>query len=490
MGPSPTKLCLAAGFAAFTAFGASEARAGLFVVTKTADTADAACDNDCSLREAVIGANLAPGQDVVVVPPGVYVLSRAPGVAPDDASVGDLDLTGDTILYGQSAVTTIVDGGAIDRILDVPADAALEAVGLTLRNGRASEGGGAVRNQGVLFLTRVAVSGNSTVGADAPGGGILSFGLDSLLSITESTISGNTATGSGGGIAVDEQMLIVNSTVSGNTAGVFGGGIHAFPGTDAPILFSTITGNTATRGGGIYSVEDPFITVDRPTLERSILAGNTAPTDRDCAGSVLSEGENVLGDGGFCSDFAPAKQDQEGTTAAPLNAKLGPLANNGGTTSTHALLAGSPALDKLSTCEPTDQRGQTRPQTGCDIGAFEAGNECLDGGANLCLQDDRFRVTAQWRTGQGTSGAAQAVPFTSDSGMFWFFAADNIELTVKVLDGCGLNDRYWVFLSGLTNVEVTITVTDTQTGQVKTYTNPLNRNFRPVFDTSAFATCP
>jgi CSLREA domain-containing protein len=482
MGPSTTNLCLAAGFAAMAALGASEARAALFVVTKTADTADAACDHDCSLREAVIAANLAAGPDVVVLPPGVYVLGRAAGAAPDDATVGDLDLVGDIVLYGESAATTIVDGGAIDRVLDVPAGVSLTVRGTTLRNGRAAQGGGAVRSQGELVLTRVAVSGNSTIGADAPGGGIWSSGAGSKLSITESTVSGNTATGAGGGIAVDEHMTMVNSTVSGNTAGGFGGGIHAFAATDAAILHSTITGNTAIRGGGIYSVEDPFASVDRPALQRSILAGNTAPTDRDCGGSVESDGENVLGDGGFCIDFNPGKQDQEGTNAAPL-------ANNGGTTSTHALLANSPALDKLSSCIPTDQRGQTRPQTGCDIGAFEVGNDCLDGGPNLCLQDDRFRVKAQWRTGQGASGEAQALPFTSDSGLFWFFNADNIELTVEVLDGCGLNDRYWVFLSGLTNVEVTFTVTDTQTGEVKTYLNPLNRNFRPVFDTDAFATC-
>jgi len=78
------------------------------------------------------------------------------------------------------------------------------------------------------------------------------------------------------------------------------------------------------------------------------------------------------------------------------------------------------------------------------------------------------------------------VPLTGDSGLFWFFDPANLELTVKVIDGCGVNGHRWVFLSGLTNVEVTTTVTDTEGGAKKTYSNPLNRNFRPVFDTAAF----
>jgi CSLREA domain-containing protein len=487
---SKTNLWLAAGMAAvIAALAGSPARAGVFVTTKTEDTADAACDRDCSLREAVIAANLAPGQDVIVLTPGTYHLTRA-GDGGDDPTVGDLDFTGDAVLYGQSAATTAIFGDDKARLLDVPAGVSLEVVGVSLVHGRSAEGGGAIRNQGALFLTRAVVNASATVGAGAPGGGIWSFGAGSALSISESTVSGNAAAGPGGGIAVGESMVMVNSTVSGNDAGDVGGGIYAFKDTDALITESTIAGNGASKGGGIFGVSDPFISVRRPHVGRSILAGNSGQNDhRDCSGSVVSDGENLLGDGGFCLDFSPAKHDLEGTGAAPLDPKLGPLTNNGGTTPTRALLAGSPALDKLALCEPVDQRGQTRPSPGCDIGAFELGSDCLDGGPTLCLNRDRFRVTAHFRTAQG-AGDGQAVPFTADSGLFWFFDPANIELTVKVLDGCALNGHYWVFLSGLTNVEVKITVTDTSDGTVKTYDNPLNRNFRPVFDTSAFASCP
>ena len=83
-----------------------------------------------------------------------------------------------------------------------------------------------------------------------------------------------------------------------------------------------------------------------------------------------------------------------------------------------------------------------------------------------------------------------AVSETTDTGMFWFFSANNIEMILKVVNGCALNSRYWVFAGGLTNVAVTMTVTDTANGTVRTYNNPQNTAFQPIQDTSAFATCP
>ncbi len=122
-----------------------------------------------------------------------------------------------------------------------------------------------------------------------------------------------------------------------------------------------------------------------------------------------------------------------------------------------------------------------------DPGAAAA--TCFPSATGMCLNNNRFLVEAEFDTGT-TSGDAQVVKLTGDSGYLWFFNADNIELVVKVLNACGLNNRYWVFAAGLTNVEVTIRVTDTKTGSVNTYFNPLNRAFPPLQDTSAFATCP
>jgi hypothetical protein len=75
-------------------------------------------------------------------------------------------------------------------------------------------------------------------------------------------------------------------------------------------------------------------------------------------------------------------------------------------------------------------------------------------------------------------------------GYLWFFAPTNVEVVVKVLDGCGVDGHYWVFAGGLTNVAVTIVATDTQTGAMRTYTNPQGTAFHPLQDTGAFSTCP
>jgi hypothetical protein len=112
---------------------------------------------------------------------------------------------------------------------------------------------------------------------------------------------------------------------------------------------------------------------------------------------------------------------------------------------------------------------------------------CLGDATTLCLGALRFKVTATFDA--GIAGNARGVPLTADTGYFWFFASSNVEVVVKVLDGCGLGGHFWVFAGGLTNVKTVITVTDLTTGAVKTYTNPGGQAFAPLQDTAAFA-CP
>ena len=114
---------------------------------------------------------------------------------------------------------------------------------------------------------------------------------------------------------------------------------------------------------------------------------------------------------------------------------------------------------------------------------------CLPGPTALCLRGGRFRVEAVWDTG-AASGPAQGVEVSDESGTFWFFSPANLELDVKVLDGCALNDRYWVFAAGLTNVGVTLAVTDTATSQRVEYRNPRGTAYLPVQDTAALGGCP
>ncbi|MEO8430232.1 MAG: PPC domain-containing protein [Acidobacteriota bacterium] len=113
---------------------------------------------------------------------------------------------------------------------------------------------------------------------------------------------------------------------------------------------------------------------------------------------------------------------------------------------------------------------------------------CVPNATSMCL-NSRFRVSANWQT-TTASGAGTPIQLTSDTGYFWFFSSSNVEIVVKVLNGCGLNSRYWTFAGGLTNVLVNLTVTDTQTGAVRTYSNPQNQAFLPIQDTSSFSTCP
>lgn len=125
------------------------------------------------------------------------------------------------------------------------------------------------------------------------------------------------------------------------------------------------------------------------------------------------------------------------------------------------------ALESAAACEPTDLR--------------------------MCLNRGRFAIEITWIRPDGTSGPAHAeqIPGIDDSGYFYFFRPDNVELFVKVLDACNTTfHTYWVFAAGLTNVEVRMKVTDTLTGFSFDYLNPQQRPFQPIQDTGTFKTCP
>ncbi|MCH9651794.1 MAG: hypothetical protein K0U98_26435 [Deltaproteobacteria bacterium] len=102
---------------------------------------------------------------------------------------------------------------------------------------------------------------------------------------------------------------------------------------------------------------------------------------------------------------------------------------------------------------------------------------------------DRFEVTAAWRRPNGSFGAGVGVPLSADSGYFWFFRPENVELVIKVLDGCSVTGSFWVLAGGLTNVEVEILIRDLETGLQTIYRNPPQTPFQPIQDTTAFHSC-
>lgn len=115
---------------------------------------------------------------------------------------------------------------------------------------------------------------------------------------------------------------------------------------------------------------------------------------------------------------------------------------------------------------------------------------CFAGPESLCLQDGRFKVEVDFNDGSGVQ-TARGIQQGNDSGFFYFFGKDNVELLLKVINACAEdNPRYWVFASGLTNLGVDVTVTDTQEGQTFAISSDNGQTFAPVLNTNAFNTCP
>jgi hypothetical protein len=111
---------------------------------------------------------------------------------------------------------------------------------------------------------------------------------------------------------------------------------------------------------------------------------------------------------------------------------------------------------------------------------------CIPGGRQLCLgANGRFALEADWQTPDGNQGPATPSPVVEDSGGFWFFAASSVELFAKIVDGRALNGAFWLLWGGMTNVGVTLRVTDTLQGLTRTYDNPLG-DFPSMADVNAF----
>ena len=231
-------------------------------------------------------------------------------------------------------------------------------------SGNSALQGGGILNSGNLTLINTTVSGNT----GNLGGGIRNSS-NTIMTLTNSTVSDNTATSNGGGLYMSDlgTAILTNTTVSGNNSSGNGGGI--WNGYDLTLTNATVSNNTSGgAGGGIYN-SVPF-NIFR--LKNTIIGGNLS--GGDCSGQpVNSFGHNLDSDGSCITDGV-----DEDFTAPTL---LSQLSDNGGSTETHALLSDSPAIDAIPVDDCTDldgnviiidQRGIERPQgEACDIGAFE-----------------------------------------------------------------------------------------------------------------------
>ena len=329
------------------------------------------------------------------------------GPSPDTTKGGD----GGGI-YNHLGTVTILDSKVTNNRAGTGGDGG-DGVGFVFgaREGASGGLGGGIVSTGTLTIERSTIADNrsgdggaggrgyddqdswgasdgGTGGDGAPGGGIYTWS-GSTTTIKASTISDNHAgrggpggaggigtppgadgldgaPHNGGGIFAAGSVTVRNVTLSGNTADS-GGGIAS----TADVLLNNVTiarNKAAAEGGGVYRG-----TTGSFQLNNTIVGDNVAPLGNDCSGSFVGSSNNLIEDTTGCNGFS-------GTDILSVTPKLGPLADNGGATFTHALKASSPAIDEgfpgpptgsVPSCEFTDQRGKSRSV--CDIGAYEKG---------------------------------------------------------------------------------------------------------------------
>jgi hypothetical protein len=314
--------------------------------------------------------------------------------------------------------------------------------------------------------------------------------------IVYSTYLGGSGADRGSGIAVDAagNAYVTGSTSSTNFRGTGPGSIQAANGGALDGFVAKLNaGGTAivysTYLGGSDIDQGSGIAVD--AAGNAYVAGSTKSTNFPGAGGSSIQPAF----GGFFDGFV-TKINAAGS-ALVYSTYLGGTDDDSAT----AIAADSSGNAYVtgytnSTGFPGTGSSSIQPVFGGGYDAFvtkiadSAPTTCAPSATTLCLNGSRFQVTARFDAGGGNSGTAQAVQLTPDTGYLWFFNSANVEAIVKVLNGCALGGHYWVFAGGLTNVNVVMTVTDTVSHAVKTYTNPPNTEFQPIQDTSAFASCP
>jgi beta-glucanase (GH16 family) len=315
---------------------------------------------------------------------------------------GPLTLGKNVTIDGSAAPGLTISGNDSDRVFIVNAGTTATIKHLTVTNGYGFQLAGGILNNGSLTLDHVVVTENTmatNAGDFWQGGGGIYSGDGATLNLIDSSVTNNQAAWSGGGVYsfFNTTTTVLRSTISGNVSNDVGGGIRSLG--DMTITNSTISGNRSTgwHGGAIFQT-DGDITITNSTIANNIapdwapstffigqFGGSFVPTltltnsiitgnqwyacERFASGTaanVVSGGNNLVQD----NSCNPAASD-----LINPNAQIGALSNNGGPTSTHALLTGSPAIDAANDalCPATDQRGVTRPQGAhCDIGSYES----------------------------------------------------------------------------------------------------------------------
>lgn len=328
--------------AVLTALAVRSAWGADFRPTRYDDPAPGSCfPEDCSLREAVLAANAAAGEDRVLLSAGVYTLTI---VGDDDAGfLGDLDVTDAIEIIGPGATMTAISAPGLDDPVVSVWGTSSHLRGLAVRD---ADIHGVVLAGGAHEIEECHIVGN---GSSSTHHGVTVAG-GATLTASGSTFAGNAGAGvHGNNVAGSIVLTNVTAAQNGNRG-------FATSGDGGICLHCTLVDND---GGPMAAFNSASVTV-----ASSILSGTCA-----VVGTLVSAGGNVESPGDTCG--LALASDQVNVSAGAL--RLGSFGANGGPTPTRALLAGSFALGAAPTCSTTDQRGAPRPTGSCDSGAFELG---------------------------------------------------------------------------------------------------------------------
>ena len=356
----------------------------------------------------------ANGGGIEVLDNGILTVSESSVAGNTAASGGGIDNTG-TLTLTNAQVTANIANTGVGGGIDNESFASTTVSYSTVQGNSAAVSGGGIDNNGTLSLLISTVSSNT---AGTTGGGI-SDEAGASLTLANSTLSGNSATGLGGGLDVTGAASLSNATIAANKSGS-GGGVYTMG--NLTLVNTTIAENSISAtgsGGGIFA---PLGTA---TLINTIVASNTAGASahNNAAGSLApTSANNLFGTGGSGGLAA-----LEGNLVNVANPKLGPLANNGGPTETVALLAGSPAIDAGAnsiigqTIPTTDQRGALRGSAGLDaganvdIGAYEASSSYLVSTTTDSSLVGTLRSGVEWAN-LSTNANPEALAATTSNG--------------------------------------------------------------------------
>ncbi len=268
-----------------------------------------------------------------------------------------------------------------------------------------------------------------------------------------------------------------------------------------------VTLSSPTGGAGLGSPSSATVTItdnddETPSPGTLAFVSTEFEVGEDAGPALINVTRSGGSDGAVSVSFATG--DGSATAGDDYQASSGTLDWADGDAAPKSFTV--PVLDDLETeGDETVNLTLSNPTGGATLGQASAATltidddddppagDCVPGAETLCLNENgRFEVTVRYRDFDGNEGAGQAVDIGKrDSGLVFFFSEDNIEMLIKVLNACGPPfDAYWVFLAATTNVEYTVTVTDTREDVVNEYSNALGNPAEPVLDTAAFPTCP